>query len=178
MNAKKTPWFLRKNGLIAVLATALTPIQTQASWKFVVETLASWGIGKALDAATTTTLNVNGGVTITDASPKANAIVNGADWLSNEWTYKYEVQPMGDGPWETQTATASMEHQQEPKTAKGTKRDGTAMTQAEARGKMDHGRYSTRWVQFEIFDDNGLFDNVYASARTDHIKNRPHKHVR
>ena len=62
-----------------------------------------------------------------------------------------------------------MGHQQEPKTAKGTKRYGKSMTQAEAVAKMDHGRYSTRCVQFEIFDDNGFFDNVYASARTDYI---------
>ena len=91
-SSKKTPWrlrfapgaILRKSGLIAVLAltgliTALTPIQTQANpWKWLVETIASWGIGKTLDAATTALLRANGGITITDASPRANAIVNGA----------------------------------------------------------------------------------------------------
>lgn len=43
------------------------------------------------------------------------------------------------------------------------------MTQAGAVAKMDHRRYSTRWVQFEIFDDVGYFDRVYASARTNYI---------
>lgn len=100
---------------------------------------------------------------------RANAIVNGADWLSNEWTYKYEVQPIVDGPWETQTASASMEHQQEPKTASGTKLDGTAMTQAEAMAKLQHRKDSYRWVKFEIFDDDGYYDDVYAGARTDRI---------
>ncbi len=181
-SSKKTPWhlrfapgaILRKSGLIAVLAltgliTALTPIQTQAGWKLVVDTITSWLIGKSLDAATTALLRANGGITITDASPRANAIVNGADWLSNEWTYKYEVQPTVDGPWETQTASASMGHQQEPKTARGTKRDGTTMTQAEAVARLHHRKYSRRWVKFEIFDDDGYFEDVYAGARTDYI---------
>ena len=179
----KTPWrlrfapgaILRKKGIIAILAitgiaAALTPIQTQANpRKWLVETIASWGIGKTLDAATTALLRANGGVTITDTSPRANAIVNGADWLSNEWTYKYEVQPEVDGPWETETASASMGHQQEPKTARGTKLYGGRMTQAEAVAKLKHKKYSTRWVKFELFDDDGYFDDVYASARTDYI---------
>lgn len=122
-----------------------------------------------MDAATTATLNANGGITITDSSPRANAIVHGADWLSNEWTYKYEVQPEVDGPWQTQTASASMGHQQEPKTARGTKLDGTSMTQAEAVAKLKHKKYSIRWGRFEIFDDDGYYDDVYASARTDWI---------
>ena len=155
-SSKKTPWhlrfapgaILRKNGLIAILAltgiaTALTPIQTQANaWKWVVETIKSWSANKSLDAATESLLRANGGVTITDNSPRANAIVNGADWLSNEWTYKHEIQPTVDGPWETRTASASMGHQQEPKTASGTKLDGTAMTQAEAVAKLGHRKYS------------------------------------
>ena len=167
--------FLRKNGIIAVLAiagiaTLLTPIQTQANaWKWIVETIKSWSANKALDSATEALLRANGGVTITDNSPRANAIVNGADWLSNEWTYKYEIQPTVDGPWETQTATASMGHQQERKTAKGTRLDGTAMRQTEAFNKFSHARYSKRWVKFEIFDDDGYYDDVFASARTDFI---------
>ena len=182
-SSTKKPWFLRfapgailrKSGLIAVLALAgiaivLTPIQTQANpWKWVVETIKSWSANKALDAATEALLRANGGVTITDTSPRANAIVNGADWLSNEWTYKHEIQPTVDGPWETQTASASMGHQQEPKTARGTNLDGTAMTQAEAVAELKHRKYSTRWVKFEIFDDDGYFDDVYANARTDAI---------
>ena len=152
------------------IATVLTPIQTQASWKWLVETIASWGIGKTLDAATEAALNANGGVTITDNSPRANAIVNGADWLSNEWTYEYRVEWVPDsGVWNIETASASMGHQQEPKTAKGTKRNGTAMTQAEAVAELKHKKYSTRWVRFEIFDDDGYYDDVYASARTDSI---------
>ena len=43
------------------------------------------------------------------------------------------------------------------------------MTQAEAVAKMKHRKYSERWVKFEIFDDDGYFDDVYASARTDWI---------
>ena len=179
-SSKKTPWhlrfapgaILRQSGIIAVLAiaTALTPIQTQANpWKWLVETITSWAVGKSLDAATEALLRANGGITLTSASPTANANVLGANWLSNEWTYKYEVQPEVDGPWETQIESASMGHQQEPKTARGTHLDGTAMTQAEAVAEMDHGRYSTRTVRFEIFDDNGYFDDVYASARTDWI---------
>ena len=181
-SSKKTPWhlrfapvaILRQSGLITVLAlagivTVLTPIQTQAGWKWLVENLVSWGLGKTLDAATTAVLNANGGITLTSASPRANAIVNGADWLSNEWTYKYEVQPIVDGPWETRTASASMGHQQEPKTARGTKLYGGRMTQAEAVAKLKHKKYSTRWVKFEIFDDDGYYDDVYASARTDRI---------
>ena len=176
---KKTPWFLRfapgailrKKAIIAIIAgvAVLTPVQTYASWKLIVETVTSWAIGKALDAATEALLRANGGITITDNSPRANAIVNGADWLSNEWTYKYEVQPIVDGPWETKTESASMGHQQEPKTARGTRLDGTAMTQAEAVAKLEHKKYSERWVKFEIFDDDGWFEDVYASARTDFI---------
>ena len=62
-----------------------------------------------------------------------------------------------------------MGHQQERKTAKGTRKDGTAMRQTEAFNKFSHARYSTRWGKFEIFDDFGIFDDVYASARTDSI---------
>ena len=145
----------------------MTPIQTNANW--LVEITRGWAVRKGLDLATEALLRANGGITITDASPKANAIVNGADWLSNEWTYKYEVQPEVDGSWETQTASASMKHQQEPKTARGTHLNGTDMTQAEAVAKMKHKKYSTRWVRFEIFDDDGYYDDVYASARTDWI---------
>ena len=123
-----------------------------------------------MDSATEALLRANGGITITDASPRANAIVNGADWLSNEWTYKHEIQPEVDGPWETRTASASMGHQQEPKTARGTKLDGTAMTQAEAVAKMRHRKDSYRWVKFEIFGDDGYYDDVYAGARTDWIR--------
>ena len=179
-SSKKTPWFLRfapgailrKKAIIAIIAgvAVLTPVQTYASWKLIVETVTSWAIGKALDAATEALLRANGGITITDNSPRANAIVNGADWLSNEWTYKYEVQPIVDGPWETQTATASMGHQQERKTARGTRLDGTAMRQTEAFNKFSHARYSKRWVKFEIFDDDGYYDDVFASARTDYIR--------
>ena len=152
------------------IATALTPIQTQANpWKWLVETITSWAAGKTLDAATEALLRANGGITLTSASPRANAIVNGADWLSNEWSYKHEIQPTVDGPWETRTASASMGHQQEPKTARGTKLYGGRMTQAEAVAKLKHKKYSTRWVKFEIFDDFGIFDDVYASARTDYI---------
>lgn len=43
------------------------------------------------------------------------------------------------------------------------------MTQAEAVAKMKHRKYSTRCVRFEIFDDDGYYDDVYASARTDYI---------
>ena len=128
------------------------------------------GLGKALDAATEAILRATGGVMLTSASPTANAIVNGANWLSNQWNWEYRIERVPDsGVWDIETESASMGHQQEPKTAKGTKRDGTAMTQAEAVSKMDHRRYSTRWVQFEIFDDNGLFNRVYASARTNYI---------
>ena len=170
----KNPLNRKRIDLIAVLAltgiaTLLTPIQTQASWKLVVDTITSWLIGKSLDAATEAMLRANGGITLTSASPTATANVLGANWLSNEWTFEHRIQPTVDGPWETRTATASMGHQQEPKTAKGTKLYGTAMTQAEAVAKMDHGRYSIRWVKFEIFDDDGIFDDVYASARTDQI---------
>ena len=63
-----------------------------------------------------------------------------------------------------------MEHQQEPKTARGTNLDGTAMTQAEAVAELQHSKYSERWVKFEIFDDDGWFEDVYASARTDWIR--------
>ena len=168
---------LKRHGirLFAVIAltgivTVLTPIQTQANpWKWLVETITSWAAGKTLDAATEALLRANGGITLTSASPTATANVLGSNWLSNEWSYEYRIQRKVDGPWETRTATASMGHQQEHKTAKGTHLYGSAMTQAEAVSKMDHGRYSIRWVQFEIFDDNGLFDNVEASARTDHI---------
>ena len=62
-----------------------------------------------------------------------------------------------------------MGHQQEPKTASGTNLDGTAMTQEEAVAKLGHRKYSFRWVKFELFDDDGYFDDVYASARTDYI---------
>ena len=169
----KTPLTRKRIGVLAVLAltgiaTVLTPIQTQAT-NWLVEIIRGWAVSKGLDSATEALLRANGGVTLTDASPRANAIVNGADWLSNEWTYKYEIQREVDGPWETQTASASMGHQQEPKTASGTKLDGTAMTQAEAVAKMKHKKYSTRWVRFEIFDDDGYYDDVYASARTDYI---------
>ena len=147
--AKESRWTRKRIGVLAVLAltglvTVLTPIQTQASLKMIVDTITSWLIGKSLDAATEALLRANGGITITDNSPRANAIVNGADWLSNKWTYKYEVQPIVDGPWETRTASASMGHQQEPKTARGTELDGTAMTQAEAVAKMKHRKYSER----------------------------------
>ena len=37
------------------------------------------------------------------------------------------------------------------------------MRQTEAFNKFSHAKYSTRWGKFEIFDD------VYASARTDSI---------
>ena len=43
------------------------------------------------------------------------------------------------------------------------------MTQAKAVAKLKHNKYSTRWVKFEVFDDFGVFDDVYASARTDSI---------
>ncbi len=155
---------------LAAIATALTPIQTQANaWKWIVETIKSWSANKALDKATEALLRVNFGVTITDASPTANAIVNGADWLSNEWTFEYQVQWEVDGPWETRTVSASMGHQQERKTARGTKLYGGRMTQAEAVEKLQHKKYSTKWVRFEIFDDVGYYDEVYASARTDSI---------
>ena len=178
-SSKKTPWFLRfapgavlrKKAIIAIIAgvAVLTPVQTYASWKLLVDTITSWSIGKTLDAAVEAMLRANGGITITDNSPRANAIVNGADWLSNEWTYKYEVQPIVDGPWYTYTASASMGHQQEPKTARGTKLYGTAMTQAEAVAKLEHKKYSKRWVTFEVFDDEEVYDDVYVSARADSI---------
>ena len=154
---------------ITGIAIVLTPIQTQAT-NWLVEIIRGWAVSKGLDSATEALLRANGGITITDASPKANAIVNGADWLSNEWTYEYRVEWVPDsGDWDIETESASMGHQQEPKTASGTKRDGTAMTQAEAVAKLKHRKYSTRWVRFEIFDDDGYFDDVYASARTDAI---------
>ena len=79
----------KRIGMIAVLpftaAILLTTTQTQAAANWIVETIRVWALSKGLDAATEAVLNANGGVTLTDNSPKATATFLDANWLSNEW---------------------------------------------------------------------------------------------
>ena len=158
---------------------------------FLVTTIASWLIGKSLDAATTALLTANGGVSVTDA--KARAKVNGAHWVSNSYenTYKLEdwdyLNQRSLGTWTTETETAS-QGDYKLTNPTGREKDGTSMSDSKARSLLKtKGKYSVKTVTYEMFTTDykprniqipsgawvpydGYFEDVIVTARADALE--------
>ena len=165
--AKKSRWTRKRIGVLAVLAiagivTALTPIQTKAAI-FTIDLITSWAIGDALTTAKNALLAANGGMNKTPGAtlaPTAKAVANTAYWLSNSYNHTSKVDEWNSdtyqwtGNWTTTTVSASQARQDNNESLSGRWGDGTAMTQAEAKGHMFHTKASFTSVQIELFTND------------------------
>ena len=184
-SSKKTPWFLRfapgailrKSGIIAVLAitcivTSLTPVQTKAAI-FTIDMITSWAVGEGLTAAKNALLAANGGTnkaSLARLSPTAKAVANTAYWLSNSYDYTHKEDEWNSdtfrwkGNWTTTTENARQLRQDNNESLSGTNYDGTAMTQAEAKGHLFHSKASYTHVQIELFTNDYDPEPGYANG--------------
>ena len=207
--AKKPPLTRNRLGLIGltfllVIGICLMPVKvTQneakaadpatvtfivAAGTFLVTTIASWLIGKSLDAATTALLAANGGVAVTDAIARAR--VNGAHWVSNFYENVYKEEDWDSsthrslGTWTTERETAS-QGDYKLTNPTGREKDGTAMSDSRARSLLrTKGKYSVTTVTYEMFTTDydpkqryanglpydGYLEDVIVTARADALE--------